>query len=107
LLTGLQLLAVMKESGKKLSDLSNIMTELPQVLINAKINTENTIKYTDDAEIMQAIKEVEDKLKDKGRVLIRPSGTEPLVRVMLEGECKSEIQQDAQRIADLIVKKLG
>jgi phosphoglucosamine mutase len=107
LLTALQLLAVMKESGKKLSDLSGIMTELPQVLINAKIKNGNKDKYSEDAEITQAIKEVEDKLRDRGRVLIRPSGTEPLVRVMLEGESITEIQQDAQRIADLIEKKLG
>lgn len=107
LLTALQLLAVMKESGKKLSDLSSIMVELPQVLINAKIKKENSSKYSDDAEIAAAIKKVEDKLKDKGRVLIRPSGTEPLIRVMLEGENKTEIQQDAQEIADLIQSKLG
>ncbi len=97
----------MKETGKKLSDLSAIMTELPQVLINAKVKNENKNKYSKDAEIVQAIKEVEDKLKDRGRVLIRPSGTEPLVRVMLEGENKVDIQQDAERIADLIQKKLG
>ncbi|MGB7604528.1 MAG: phosphoglucosamine mutase [Lutisporaceae bacterium] len=107
LLTALQLLAVVKESGKKLSDLTTVMTELPQVLVNAKIKNGNQIKYSEDAEIAQAIKEVEDKLKDKGRVLIRPSGTEPLIRVMLEGENKAEIQEDAHRIADLIHSKLG
>lgn len=107
LLTALQLLAVVKESGKKLSDLTAVMTELPQVLVNARIKKGNQIKYSEDAEISQAIKEVEDKLKDKGRVLIRPSGTEPLIRVMLEGENKAEIQEDAHRIADLIQSKLG
>ena len=107
LLTGLQLLSVMKETGKKLSDLSSIMTELPQVLINAKIKNDNKDMYKEDAEIVQAIKEVEDKLKDRGRVLIRPSGTEPLIRVMLEGENKAELQKDAQRIVDLIQEKLG
>lgn len=107
LLTALQMLAVMKETGKKLSELAAIMTELPQVLINAKIKNENKDKYTEDAEIMQAIQAVEEKLKDRGRVLIRPSGTEPLVRVMLEGENKSEIQKDAEHIAALIQSKLG
>lgn len=107
LLTALQLLAVVKESGKKLSDLTAVMTELPQVLVNARIKNGNQIKYSEDAEITQIIKEVEDKLKDKGRVLIRPSGTEPLIRVMLEGENKAEIQEDAHRIADLIQSKLG
>ncbi len=107
LLTALQLLAVVKESDKKLSELAAVMTELPQVLVNAKIKNENKSKYSEDAEIAQAIKEVEGKLKDKGRVLIRPSGTEPLVRVMLEGENKTEIQEDANRIAELIQNKLG
>jgi phosphoglucosamine mutase len=107
LLTGLQLLAVMKDTGKKLSELSSVMAELPQVLINARIKNENKNKYNEDAEIVQAIKEVEDKLKDRGRVLIRPSGTEPLVRVMLEGENKADLLTDAQRIADLIQEKLG
>lgn len=107
LLTALQLLAVVKESDKKLSELAAVMTELPQVLVNAKIKDENKSKYSEDAEIAQAIKEVEGKLKDKGRVLIRPSGTEPLVRVMLEGENKTEIQEDANRIAELIQNKLG
>lgn len=106
LVTALQLLSVMKETGKKLSELASIMTELPQVLVNAKVKNENKTKYKDDAEITQAIKEVESKLKDRGRVVIRPSGTEPLIRVMLEGENRAEIQQDAERIADLIHKKL-
>lgn len=107
LLTALQLLAVIKESGKKLSELAAVMTELPQVLVNAKVKNENKSKYSEDAEIAQAIKEVKDKLKDKGRVLIRQSGTEPLIRVMLEGENKSEIKEDAERIADLIHKKFN
>jgi phosphoglucosamine mutase len=107
LLTALQMLAIMKESGKKLSELAAMMTELPQVLINAKIKNENKEKYTEDAEIMAAIQAVQEKLKDRGRVLIRPSGTEPLVRVMLEGENKSEIQKDAEHLAALIQSKLG
>jgi phosphoglucosamine mutase len=107
LLTALQLLSVVKESGKKLSDLAGVMTELPQVLVNAKIKNENKSKYAKDKDIAKAINEVESKLKDKGRVVIRPSGTEPLIRVMLEGENKAEIQKDAQAIADLIQKKLG
>lgn len=107
LLTALQLLAVVKESGKKLSDLAAVMTELPQVLVNAKIKNENKGKYSEDTEIAAVIKEVEDKLKGNGRVLIRPSGTEPLVRVMLEGENRAEIQEDAERIAHLIQEKLG
>jgi phosphoglucosamine mutase len=103
----LQLLAVIKESGKKLSDLSTIMTELPQVLVNAKVKGENRNKYKEDSEISAMIEALEIKLKDRGRVLIRPSGTEPLIRVMLEGENKLEIQKDAEILANLIQDKLG
>lgn len=107
LLTALQLLAVVKESGKKLSDLASIMTELPQVLVNAKVKNENKNSYMDDHDIASAIKELEEKLKDRGRVLIRPSGTEPLVRVMMEGENKSEMLDDAKYLAALIERKLS
>ncbi|MFZ5353843.1 MAG: phosphoglucosamine mutase [Bacillota bacterium] len=107
LLTALQLLAVMKETGKKLSDLSGIVTELPQVLVNAKIKNEHKKTYMNDPEIAAVIKQLEEKFADRGRVLIRPSGTEPLVRVMIEGENKTEIQKDAEHLAHLIQSKLG
>lgn len=107
LLTALQLLAVVKETDKKLSDLASIMTELPQVLVNAKVKNENKSTYMHDNEIKSMICEIEEKLKDKGRVLIRPSGTEPLVRVMLEGEDKEEIMEDAKRLASLIESKMS
>jgi phosphoglucosamine mutase len=107
LLTALQLLSIIKETGKKLSDLSSIMTELPQVLVNAKVKTENKCKYMEDIEISNMIKELEAKLKDRGRVLIRPSGTEPMVRVMLEGENESELKEDAVKLAELIEKKMA
>lgn len=107
LLTALQLLSIIKETGKKLSDLASIMTELPQVLVNAKVKTENKSKYMEDTEISNMIKELEAKLKDKGRVLIRPSGTEPMVRVMLEGENEAELKEDAMKLAELIEKKMS
>ncbi|MGE5632820.1 MAG: phosphoglucosamine mutase [Caulobacteraceae bacterium] len=107
LLTALQLLSVLMETGKKLSDLASIMTELPQVLVNAKVKNENKNKFADDQEIADAIAELEVKLKDKGRVLIRPSGTEPLVRVMLEGENESELKEDAKKLASLIEHKMS
>lgn len=107
LLTALQLLAVAKETGKKLSDLAAIVTELPQVLVNAKVKNENKDKYMEDTAIAAMIAELENKLKDKGRVLIRPSGTEPLVRVMLEGENEAEIKEDAKALAKLIEEKMN
>lgn len=107
LLTALQLLSIIKETGKKLSDLASIMTELPQVLVNARVKNQNKGKYMEDEEIVLMIEELESKLKDKGRVLIRPSGTEPLVRVMLEGENEAELKEAAVKLANLIERKMS
>jgi len=107
LLTAIQLLAVQKETGKKLSELKSIMTVLPQVLVNAKIKNEYKNKYMEDAEIKAAIEKIEAEMKDSGRVVIRPSGTEPLIRVMLEGQDENNIQRMAQELATLIEKKLS
>ena len=107
LLTALQLLAVVKETGKKLSDLASFMKELPQVLVNAKVKNENKDKYMKDEAIAEMITGLEKKLKGRGRVLIRPSGTEPLVRVMLEGANEAEIKEDAAALAKLIEEKMS
>ena len=69
------------------------MKELPQVLVNANIKNENKDKYMEDEEIRSAIKRIENEMKDVGRIVIRPSGTEPLVRVMLEGEDGNKIKK--------------
>lgn len=105
LVTGLQLAAVVKKSGKKLSELASMMTELPQVLVNAKVPNNMKDIHETDFEIVEAIKEIEEKLHGCGRVLIRPSGTEPLVRVMLEGKVQSELDEMAHSLANLIEKK--
>ena len=107
LVTGLQLTAIVKESGKKLSELAEIMQVYPQVLINAKVKTENKDKYMDDEEISSEIAKIEEEFKGSGRVLIRPSGTEPLVRVMIEGKDQSIITDKAKALAKLITEKLG
>lgn len=106
LLTALQLLSALKETGKKLSDLASIMKELPQVLVNAKVKNENKDKYMEDEAVAEMIAGLEEKLKGKGRVLIRPSGTEPLVRVMLEGANEAEIKEDAAALAKLIEERM-
>ncbi|OFI06835.1 phosphoglucosamine mutase [Clostridium acetireducens DSM 10703] len=105
LITALQLAAIVKKNNKKLSELASIMKELPQVLINAKVPNDKKDIYITDKEISQKIEQAEKALNGKGRVLIRPSGTEPLVRVMLEGENQSEITDIAKDIASLIEKK--
>jgi len=107
LLTSLHILEVIKATGKKLSDLASIMTILPQVLVNAKVSTEKKYNYTHDEVIVAEIKQLEEKFAGDGRVLIRPSGTEPLVRVMIEGKNKGELQREATRLAALIEERLN
>lgn len=102
LLSALHLLEVMVETGKPLSELATIMTVLPQALINAKVPNHKKEKYMDYPEIADAIKAIEDKYAGEGRVLIRPSGTEPLVRVMIEGKNQDQILAEAKKLANLI-----
>ena len=78
------------------------MEELPQALVNAKVANHKKEHYLEYPEIAQAIQELEDKFAGEGRVLIRPSGTEPLVRVMIEGKDKAQIQAEAEHLANLI-----
>ncbi len=102
LLSALHLLQVMVETGKPLSQLAQIMEVLPQALVNAKVANHKKDKYMEFKEIAQAIQDLENKYAGEGRVLIRPSGTEPLVRVMIEGKDINVIKEDAQNLAKLI-----
>ncbi len=102
LLSCLHLLQVMKDTGKPLSELAGIMKTYPQVLINARVDNAKKEHYLDYPEIVEDIAELEREFDGKGRVLIRPSGTEPLVRVMIEGEDQAVLQEKAQALADLI-----
>lgn len=106
-LSSLQFMKAVKASGKKPSQLSAEIEIFPQVLVNASISNENKKKYAEDPEIQTAIEEIEREMEGSGRVLIRPSGTEPLVRVMIEGEDIEEIHEMAQELADLISKKFS
>ncbi|KAB3527197.1 phosphoglucosamine mutase [Alkaliphilus serpentinus] len=107
LLTGLQLIDTIKEEGKSFAELSGMMTSYPQVLINAKVKNENKEAYLKDAEIINEIKRIEAIMADQGRVLIRPSGTEPLVRVMLEGKNQEELNHLATGLAKMIEARLS
>lgn len=102
LLSALHLLQVMVETGKPLSELAAIMEVLPQALVNAKVANHKKEKYLEYPEVAEAIRALEEKFAGEGRVLIRPSGTEPLVRVMIEGKNQSVIQQEAEKLASLI-----
>lgn len=107
ILTGLQLINAMKTTGQKLSELASVMEILPQVLKNAKVNNSNKSKYLEDELISKKCKELEQEFHGEGRVLIRHSGTEPLVRVMIEGKDKDYISIKADEIVRLIEERLG
>ena len=105
-LTALQVLRVMKKTGKKLSELASCMTVYPQTMINVRVSNMGKARFKDDEEVKNAVKQAELQLGSSGRVLVRVSGTEPLVRVMLEGEDEQQIQTLAREIADVIKVRL-
>ncbi len=107
ILTSLMLIEIMLEKQAKLSELSKAIKKYPQVLINVKVNNDKKKNYETDEEIQKLVKELQEKFKDNGRVLVRASGTEPIIRVMLEGENQSDIEEKAQKLADLIKIKLN
>ena len=104
ILTSLMLIQAILESGKKASELGAIVQKYPQVLINAKVDSNKKYDYEKNAEIKTAIEKLEKEFAGNGRVLIRPSGTEPLVRVMIEGKDINVIEAKAKKIADMIEK---
>ena len=98
---------IVKEEGKTLSEQSALMTTYPQVLINVEVRNEVKNKFMENDEIRAEIERLEKLMNGTGRVLIRPSGTQPLVRVMLEGKDEGQIRELAQGLADLIKEKLA
>jgi phosphoglucosamine mutase len=104
-LSALQVLAIMQRDQKRLSELAMVMHSLPQVLVNVRLSEKKDIMQI--PEIAGVIKDVEERLKGEGRVLIRYSGTEPLLRIMLEGNDECEIRNWANEIASAVAEKLG
>ncbi len=104
LLSALHVLQVMTDTKKKLSELAAVMEIFPQALVNAKVPNHKKEHYMEYTEIAEAVSDLEKKFHGEGRVLIRPSGTEPLVRVMIEGKDQKEIQKEAENLAELITK---
>ncbi len=105
-LSALKLLCIMKETGKKLSELASQMEVFPQVLINVRVSDFGKAKFPRDKEIQTAIEAAEKELGTDGRVLVRVSGTEPLIRVMLEGKDEEKINILAQEIVEVIKERL-
>lgn len=106
ILTSLMLIKTILEEGKSASELGDEIKLYPQVLVNAKVNSDKKYDYKENKEIKDAIEKLEKEFAGQGRVLIRPSGTEPLVRVMIEGEDQEYITKKAEEIAKLIEDKL-
>lgn len=106
-LSGAMILSIMKRTSEKLSTLAKVMERMPQVLINVKVSAEGKLAFYTDKEVKAEIKRVTDILGDRGRILVRVSGTEPLVRVMLEGENLEEIQSLAEESAQVVRERLS
>ena len=106
ILTSILLIRAMLEEGKKASEMAEIMKAYPQVLINAKVNSNKKDEFKTDSEIQEAVKKLENEFAGNGRVLVRASGTEPLIRVMIEGEDIDYITTKASELAKLIENKL-
>lgn len=107
ILSALQFMQAIKESGKRPSEMAEEMIVYPQVLKNAKIKRENRENFDKDTEIKEKISQTEKLVGSNGRVLIRPSGTEPLIRVMLEGDDSVKIERLAGELAGFIEERLG
>jgi len=105
IISALQILAILQKSGQSLSGLASVMQSLPQVLVNVRVRERRAIDQLPD--VQSLVEDVERRLGDGGRILIRYSGTEPLMRIMLEGQDQNEITGMANQIAELVKSSIG
>ncbi|MBA9874840.1 phosphoglucosamine mutase, partial [Ralstonia insidiosa] len=105
LLTGVQLASVIKMSGKTLSELASQMKKYPQSLINVRVTDKYRVE--ENIHVQEIMTKVETEMNGEGRILVRPSGTEPLVRVMVEAATDADAERYAQSIADVVEDKMG
>ncbi|PKE61563.1 phosphoglucosamine mutase [Macrococcoides caseolyticum] len=105
LLTGIHLASIVKRSGKTLSELAGQMTKYPQRLVNIKVSDKHAVEQNEH--VAAVIKEVEDVMNGEGRVLVRPSGTEPLVRVMVEAKTDEDAERFVNKISDVVRAHMG
>lgn len=101
------LIQILLEKNIPISKLCDIIQVYPQVLINAKVNSRKKNDYEKDEDIQKTIEQLKLNFANEGRVVIRPSGTEPLIRVMIEGKNKDEITKKAKELATIIEEKLN
>lgn len=105
--TAAQLLSLMKRKGQKLSEAAKVMQRFPQVMVNVHISPEGKNKVNSDDDVQAKVAQVAKQLEGHGRIIVRESGTEPLVRVMLEGDNYAEIEALANETAEIVKAKLG
>ena len=106
-LTGAHLLSILKRRQAKLSSLATLMQRYPQITVNVKVSAEGKLKFYTDHEIKKATNEAKKTLSNTGRIVVRVSGTEPLIRVMAEGEDTKLIEKTAKQVAQVIEKRLN
>ena len=113
-LTAVQLLSILKVKNKTLSELSSIMRKYPQVIVNVKVSHEGKLKFYTDEVIKSTVQKVQDDFNSSnkkpvpdGRILVRASGTEPLIRVMVEGKNQEKIEKIANEVAEIIKNRLA
>ena len=106
-LTALQLLSYLKREGKTLSELAKVMRRYPQCLVNVRTTPEGKLAFYTDKDVAKIVEEASASLGTRGRLVVRPSGTEPLLRVMVESETEEETTRVAQETAEKIREKLA
>ena len=106
-LTAIQVLSLMKRTGKKLSELAKVMNKYPQVSINVTVSQEGKVQFYTNPKVKEAIDEAKEKLKDLGRIIVRPSGTEPKIRVMVECFDEEVMNDTANKVAEIIKEELS
>jgi phosphoglucosamine mutase len=104
-LAGLQVARAVRDSGKRLSELAHVFEPVPQVLINVKVAAKEKLEGA--AGLWEEVAKVEAEMGEDGRVLLRPSGTEPVVRVMVEAVEEASARRNAQRLVDAVERHLG